>query len=495
MAEKKYLDYTGLQNVAGHVNTRLKTVTTMPVSADNGAVRLYVGTTGTYVQGHTYQYNTSTSAWVDITPTTDISGKADKVSNATNGNLAGLNASGNLTDSGKSPSDFIEKSNTSGLVKNDGSIDTKTYAEKASGNTTADDFVTFDSNGKVADSGINKNIVPSGASSSNKLATANDIPNELSDLTGDVNISNPVNAQILTYNGTSGKWENQTGSGSTSGATFKESIYFANIPTTGMQNGDWYDIKDAFTTDNRFEEGTGIACGAGTDIIWSATDSKWNILTPSGVYMFNGRTGAVTPQTSDYDADEIDYSNSTSGLSATDVQGAIDEINGGKISKVTSATNNNFAMFSSGSIVDSGKSESDFQYANDKMTSADMTDVLTPLPSARGNWQEYSTTEQRVGTWIDGKPLYQKTVDCGALPNNTIKSIEHGISNADTFVNEFGMAKSSVQTLNLPLVNPATLANAINIWVDTTYIKIQSATNYSTYTETYITLLYTKTTN
>lgn len=45
-----------------------------------------------------------------ITSHQDISGKADKVSSATNGNLAGLNASGNLTDSGKSASDFMEKS-------------------------------------------------------------------------------------------------------------------------------------------------------------------------------------------------------------------------------------------------------------------------------------------------------------------------------------------------------------------------------------------------
>ena len=67
--EKQYLDYNGLANVAGYVNTRLKTVTTMPVSADNGAVRLYVGTSGsTYEQGHIYQYNSENTEWVDITP-------------------------------------------------------------------------------------------------------------------------------------------------------------------------------------------------------------------------------------------------------------------------------------------------------------------------------------------------------------------------------------------------------------------------------------------
>ena len=36
----------------------------------------------------------------------DITGKADKVANATNGNFAGLDANGNLTDSGKKASDF-----------------------------------------------------------------------------------------------------------------------------------------------------------------------------------------------------------------------------------------------------------------------------------------------------------------------------------------------------------------------------------------------------
>ena len=37
----------------------------------------------------------------------NISGKADKVSNATSGNFAGLDSNGNLTDSGKSSSDFL----------------------------------------------------------------------------------------------------------------------------------------------------------------------------------------------------------------------------------------------------------------------------------------------------------------------------------------------------------------------------------------------------
>lgn len=43
------------------------------------------------------------------------------------------------------------------------------------------------------------------------------------------------------------------------------------------------------------------------------------------------------------------------------------------------------------------------------MTAADMDDVVTPLPSVQSRYQKYSTEEQIVGQWIDGKPIYQKT--------------------------------------------------------------------------------------
>ena len=45
----------------------------------------------------------------------------------------------------------------------------------------------------------------------------------------------------------------------------------------------------------------------------------------TGVTSFNTRTGAVTPAAHDYDASDIDYTNTTSGLAATTAQGAIDE--------------------------------------------------------------------------------------------------------------------------------------------------------------------------
>ena len=60
------------------------------------------------------------------------------------------------------------------------------------------------------------------------------------------------------------------------------SVAFANIPTTGMVNGDMYNITDSFTTDARFVEGAGVSVSAGTNIAWVDSVSKWDILAPGG---------------------------------------------------------------------------------------------------------------------------------------------------------------------------------------------------------------------
>ena len=68
----------------------------------------------------------------------DISGKADKVPSATNGNLAGLDANGNLTDSGKKAADFA-------TAAQGGKADTAIQGVKVNGTA-----VTPDSN-KIVD--------------------------------------------------------------------------------------------------------------------------------------------------------------------------------------------------------------------------------------------------------------------------------------------------------------------------------------------------------
>ena len=72
-----------------------------------------------------------------ITQHQDITGKADKVNSAIDGNFAALDSNGNLIDSGHNHGDYltshqdlsnyVQKSDTQGLLKNDGTVDTTQY--------------------------------------------------------------------------------------------------------------------------------------------------------------------------------------------------------------------------------------------------------------------------------------------------------------------------------------------------------------------------------
>lgn len=44
-----------------------------------------------------------------------------------------------------------------------------------------------------------------------------------------------------------------------------------------------------------------------------------------------------------------------------------------------------------------------------EFASGDMDEIMTPLPSSASKYMNYSTEEQVVGQWIDGKTVYQKT--------------------------------------------------------------------------------------
>jgi hypothetical protein len=73
--EKQFLDETGLQKVAENINSRLKTVTIMPVNPKDGQVVLYVGESGmAYTKGCIYQFDESEDEWMDITPILTVDG-------------------------------------------------------------------------------------------------------------------------------------------------------------------------------------------------------------------------------------------------------------------------------------------------------------------------------------------------------------------------------------------------------------------------------------
>lgn len=110
---------------AENVNKIVNVTDTFTTTADfveGAGVKYPAGTNIAIIKvGEDIKYDTYTGV-------IDISGFAEKVSGATAGNFAGLDANGNLTDSGKKPADFakVEASEVNGNVKING-VETAVY--------------------------------------------------------------------------------------------------------------------------------------------------------------------------------------------------------------------------------------------------------------------------------------------------------------------------------------------------------------------------------
>ena len=108
----------------------------------------------------------------------------------------------------------------------------------------------------------------------------------------------------------------------------------------------------------------------------------------------------------------------------------------------------------------------------------------------------YSLEEQVIGTWIDGRPLYRKTIHFGTLPLNTSKNVEHGIVDMDKAVTLSGIvSKTDGSALPLPHATPAGIAYCIQLAVTRQVVGVQTGTNLADYNDAYVIIEYTKTTD
>ena len=107
----------------------------------------------------------------------------------------------------------------------------------------------------------------------------------------------------------------------------------------------------------------------------------------------------------------------------------------------------------------------------------------------------YSTSEVKTNkVWIDGKPIYRKTIDCGNLPEaGAVKNVAHNISNLGKIVNFSGLMFSAVGH-QMPFPWPWENNEFNSYFIDSTYIFLTTNANRSTYS-VIVTLEYTKTTD
>lgn len=115
-----------------------------------------------------------------------------------------------------------------------------------------------------------------------------------------------------------------------------------------------------------------------------------------------------------------------------------------------------------------------------------------------GSSVSYSTEEQVVGTWIDGKPLYQKTIKIPDIQKGMSSTAlyAHNIENIENifYVNALAIVLSSGFTYPVPFswVNNSDI---FTTYVNKTNVGVRNPRNDEGQVDFYMTIKYTKTTD
>lgn len=154
------------------------------------------------------------------------------------------------------------------------------------------------------------------------------------------------------------------------------------------------------------------------------------------------------------------------------------------------------------SMIESVAASNGLIFPDDFLTSAELSnyatkqyvdDAIAALPPSGA---VYSLDEHQIGTWIDQKPLYEKTIYVGTLAYGSAwTSYAHNISNIKAVVSCVGVFKNTSDNVyyNIPVMRPSSKLS-ICVGADTTNIKYMNDW-LSTATNCYVTIRYTKTTD
>lgn len=330
----------------------------------------------------------------------------------------------------------------------------------------------------------------------------------------DVNISSQTNGQVLKYNSTSQKWENANESGGGGSVTDVQvdgvsvvngqGVAEITSPTVPDELSDLSDVQFNNLSDHQplRYNATSQKWVNGTDnyppLIYSDEEREvgvWRDGKPLYQRTFRGTTSSNDNAVSVY---------SDSEWNVVNCEGNIEE----SADKIQIGAYLNSSYYC-GWYFDKYDSNTLKIFYSNQYRGKDYVITIyytkTTDTAGSGYWAtngdraiHYSTTEQIIGTWIDGKPLYEKVVEFGAFPNRTTKSVAHGISNVNgsSFV-KIDMIASVGTSYSVSMRVHDNYANYQAFWeVDSTYITVYSRNNdNSGFTRSYFVLQYTKTTD
>ena len=239
-----------------------------------------------------------------------------------------------------------------------------------------------------------------------------------------------------------------------------------------------------------------------------------------GVASFNGRTGAVMPQSGDYNATQIPVSGEPE---AETVAAALSNKApagfglGGQSKELTSGDDlntiweNGWYRWGSSSPQNAPKMTSDVggaRYIFARVANYDSQNVLQEYWSLNQGAQNKAHRICRNGVWgplewinpsmqigveyrtterHNGKPVYKKAVNTGALSAGTSKSVAHGVQ-------DIGLRLSALYGLNNDGDNLVGNPGITGILVGGSNITITTAAGFST-SNSWVVIAYTKTTD
>lgn len=113
---------------------------------------------------------------------------------------------------------------------------------------------------------------------------------------------------------------------------------------------------------------------------------------------------------------------------------------------------------------------------------------LNRTPAPPKALEVYSTAETLTNQTFLGYPVYRKVINFGALPNNTAKSVAHGLTGSFTIFNRLMYATNKTNFLNL---NEG-VGTSDNLYTTEANVVFNTALNRSAFTTSYVTIEYIK---
>ena len=108
----------------------------------------------------------------------------------------------------------------------------------------------------------------------------------------------------------------------------------------------------------------------------------------------------------------------------------------------------------------------------------------------------YSQNEIDTGKiWIDGKKIYRKVINCGALQGDTLNTIPTNIMNMEKVIKMTAMTTSTAYNLTTPIPYTSVGGKKKVIYIQENNIYIHIDAVEELYDECFVVLEYTKTTN